>query len=103
MCSRYTSSPAWQALDEAPVVCYATVQAWTSLQNATYGHASHVCRFQIPSDDAYYIPMTVHVVYCSTLSVTYQLKGTHAYAYFPALVNSDPSMHIQAASGDWVN
>ena len=41
--------------------------------------------------------LTSHVVYCSTLSLTYQFKGTHAYAYFPALVDFDPNMHIQAA------
>ena len=46
---------------------------------------------------------TVHVVYYSTLSFTYQFKGTHAYAYFPALVDSDPNMHIQAAFRERVN
>ena len=97
------SSPAQQALEEAPVVCYSPVRTWTSLQNATYGRASHVCRIQIPPDAVCYIPMTTHVVYCSTLSVTYQFKGTHAYAYSPALVDSDPSMQIQTASEDWVN
>ena len=46
---------------------------------------------------------TVHVVYCSTLSLSYQFKGKHAYASTPALVDFDPSMHIQAASRDWVS
>ena len=46
---------------------------------------------------------TIHVVYCSTLSLSYQLKGTRAYASSPALVDSDPNMHIQAASRGWVS
>ena len=46
---------------------------------------------------------TIHVVYCSTLSLSCQLKGTHTYASPPALVDSDPCMHIQAASKDRVS
>ena len=46
---------------------------------------------------------TVHVVYCSTLNLSYQFKGTHAYAPSPALVDSDPSMHIKAAFKERVN
>ena len=49
------------------------------------------------------IHTTIHVVYCSTLSLSYQLKGTHAYAPSPALVDSDLNMHIQEASRDWVS
>ena len=49
------------------------------------------------------IHTTIHVVYCSTLTLSYQFKGTHAYVSPPALVDSDPSMHIQAASRDWVS
>ena len=46
---------------------------------------------------------TSHVIYCSTLNLSYQFKGTHAYASSPALVDSDLNMHIQAASRDWVS
>ena len=49
------------------------------------------------------IHTTIHVVYCSTLSLTCQFKGKHAYASSSALVDSDPSKHIQAASRDWVS
>ena len=46
---------------------------------------------------------TGHVVYCFILSLSYQFKGTHAYAPSPALVDSDLNMHIQAASKERVS
>ena len=49
------------------------------------------------------IHTTIHVVNYSTLSLTHQFKGTHAYASSPALLDSDPSMHIQAAFKERVN
>lgn len=65
--------------------------------------ANHVCLVQTPHMLRAIIHTTIHVIYCSTLSPSYQFKGTHAYASSPALVDSDPSMYIQAASRNWVS
>ena len=97
------SSPAQQALEEVPVVCYAPDQTYTSEKRHTRHAMLIMILFQTLHMLRAAIHTTIHVVYCSTLSLSYQLKGTHAYASPPVLDDSDLNMHIQAVSRDWVS
>ena len=49
------------------------------------------------------IHTTNRFIYCSVWSIDCQFKNTHAWLFFPALVDSDPSMHIQATSKERVD
>ena len=105
MCSWYMLSLAQQAFDEATVVCYAPVQTWTSLQNVTLDMPCWPC---MSSPDSciccvlhpFWLVMSFIALF---VSLTCQFKGTHAHTSFPALVDSEPSMHIQATFEERVN
>ena len=59
-------------------------------------HVDHVCRVQIPVYAACYIPYD-HSCRLLLYFEPCQLRGTHAYAYLPALVDSDPK-HAHSSS-----